>query len=149
MADIQKPMKLNWKQRFVIALAVCAAGLIYALGAFLDEMAGFTGDRSDMTMMLTWFMPLAGIGAFISGLLLASGFGRPGKIGWVLALIFGFIATALSGAIGGTLIFPGFGTGLGLVFSLGHMVQFPLLILVWLGLMAAVHKIAERVRLWT
>ena len=146
MAASTSISKLTWKQRFLIALALAAAGIIYAVGAFLDEFSGFEGDRQSMASVLLWFLPLAGLGAFISGILLASGFGRPGKVGWVLALATGFVATALSGAIGGTFLFPGFGTGLGPLFALGHMVQFPLLTILWLALMAGVHKLAMWLR---
>ncbi len=146
MVATETKRKLTWKQRVLIALALCAAGVIYAVAAFLDEMAGYAGDRDGLVPVLLWFLPPSGIGALISGLLLASGFGHAGKKGWALSLVVGLIATTLSGAIGGTLIFPVFGTGLGAVFALGHMVQFPPLVLFWLALMAAVHKIAESVR---
>lgn len=146
MVATETKRKLTWKQRVLIALALCAAGVIYAVAAFLDEMAGYAGDRDGLVPVLLWFLPLSGIGALISGLLLASGFGHAGKKGWALSLVVGLIATTLSGAIGGTLIFPVFGTGLGAVFALGHMVQFPPLVLFWLALMAAVHKIAESIR---
>ena len=146
MAASTSANKLTWKQRLLIALALSAAGIIYAIGAFLDEFSNFQGDRESMASVLLWFLPLAGVGALISGILLASCFGRPGKVGWIWALVTGFVATALSGAIGGTFLFPGFGTGLGPVFALGHMVQFPLLIIVWLALMAAVHKFAKWLR---
>ncbi|MEP1207850.1 MAG: hypothetical protein ABJM29_00005 [Rhizobiaceae bacterium] len=146
MATTGSPKKLSWRQRILIAVALCAAGIIYALAAFLDEIAGYPGERGNMMSIIIWFLPLSGIGALISGLLLASGFGRPGKMGWFWALITGVVATALSGAVGGTLIFPGFGTGLGPVFALGHMVQFPLLTMVWLALMVGLHMLARKIR---
>ena len=135
--------KLTWPQRFLIALALCVAGVVYALGAFLDEFAEYPGERGSMLAIMMWFLPLSGVGALVSGLLLASGFGCHGRMG---CLITGLIATGLSGAIDGTLNFPGFGTGLGPVFALGHIVQFPLLGFVWLLLMAGVHMIAQKIR---
>ena len=45
MVATETKRKLTWKQRVLIALALCAAGVIYAVAAFLDEMAGYAGDR--------------------------------------------------------------------------------------------------------
>ena len=140
-------MKLNWSQRWKIALLLALAGLVFMALALQLDMSSFNENViSSAAGMVAWFVASAFVGAFLAGLIVAPWFGRVGRSGWIYASLSAAIGTALGGAIGGTCIVPVYGTVLGAVFVLGQMMKSPLLIAVWLAMMIGIHLVSLRLR---
>lgn len=100
------------------------------------------------------YLPDAGVhtcaffGAMVSGYVLASGFGRSGLLGWVLAALSACIATILGVIIGGAMIAlfaggdPQKGAFLGVI-TIAYSIESYWLILTWVVSMSGVDAFAR------
>lgn len=138
--------KLTWRQRWTIALFLAIAGAAYLWAALSGQIANFSSQEDSSLLVLAYVTAAAFLGAGIAGIIVASGFGRAGPAGWILAYISGAVATLLGGAFGGTFILPVYGTITGPFVVVGYARNNPWLFLVWAVLMAAVHLAAARLR---
>lgn len=131
------------KFRFIVFLEVAAAGFLVALA--LSEALGFgkSADDFDPPPMLT--ASLAAAGGAVSGLLLSGWFGRAGIAGWSFAVLASVLSPILAGAIGGSLVAPGFGTVWGAIMPMllfVHLKPFA----VWLGCLFIIHLHVRHLR---
>lgn len=138
--------KLTWGHRWTIALMLAIAGAVYLWSALSTEIGGIVRDNDDWPLILAWASAAAFAGAGIAGVIVASGFGRSGAAGWLVAAVSGAVATLLGGAFGGTFILPVYGTITGPFVVVGYARANPWLFVVWAVLMAAVHLAAARLR---
>lgn len=138
--------KLTWRQRWAIALLMAIAGAVYLWAALFGEITGFTRREDSSTLILAWATAAAFAGAGLAGFIVASGFGRDGWAGWLIAFACGIVATILGGAFGGTFIIPVYGTISGPFVVVGYAQENPLLLSVWAVLMVGVHLASVRIR---
>ena len=100
------------------------------------------GDTSDLQG--TWIGPigvicLAGPSAWVAGLIFGGLFGLPGPWGWAAAALSAVLSTFLGAAIAGTFVIPLLGTMIAPFELFEQMLQHPVMLIIWLGLMAGVH----------
>ncbi len=133
-------MPTNWLKhdrfRFFIFLEIAAAGFLVAFT--LAHQLGFGSNEDDPNIAPMVVAALAGAGGIVPGLLLSGWFGRPGRDGWVVALIAAVLSPAMAGAIVGTFLAPLDGTVVGAVLALSlfmHAKSFA----VWLGCFLVIH----------
>lgn len=90
-----------------------AVGIMVAMGAFVLLLTLAEGDIWYLTREP--FLLLVIVGAFSSGWVMATGFGRPGLEGWVIGLFTYLFCTSAAGGIGvsisGTIALTGIGGG--------------------------------------
>lgn len=116
-------------------VAVACVGL--AVGAILRTLSrsgtyGWVPNSPD-------FLMASAMGGCVGGLATFWAFGRPGWLGWGLALIGATLASALGGFVGGLVLGPFLAGVMGAHTVLVGLVELPLLGLFWLSLMACIH----------
>jgi hypothetical protein len=84
---------------------------------------------------------IAGPSAWLAGMACGWMFGRPKAEGWVLAFLGACLSTMLGAAIGGNIVFPILGTIMAPSAILDEAIAHPMIIIVWLALMASMHVI--------
>ena len=145
---------------YVATAMMALAGAGFFLVFLLEDLAG-RGDVhwSDLPLGLAARYILSmGIGGALAGWLLAGLFGRSGVSGWLAALLGGALAVTVAGLLGSLvgllpdLLADGWQTGdliaivYGLVVLPLAFVGQPLVLLLWLALVAATHLWARHVR---
>ncbi|MEY1555974.1 hypothetical protein AB3Y40_10110 [Yoonia sp. R2331] len=89
-----------------------------------------------------WFAAMAGIGALVSGVLLARLFGEAGALGWLLAGFAAAFATVLGAALVGAAMIGPERAGFAVAAVAELLWEQPLAGARWLALMGAAHAVA-------
>lgn len=136
---------MSGARRRQIAVELALAGLLTVLAILSGEIVPGTLSWGVLGYLL-WFAGAGTLGAGLAGLACAGLFGQPGRAGWFTASLGAVLATVLGGAIGGSLVVPGFGTVLGAIHVPLAIHAEPVIGLVWAGAMAVAHLRARRLR---
>jgi hypothetical protein len=122
--------------RTKIAAAFGIAGFLCAAAMALW---GNTNDLRHVQLSDLHVLVVSGPSAALSGWLCASLFGHPKGLGWFLAGNGALLSTVLGAAIAGTLISPILGTIIAPLEVFWNFGAYPIVGLVWLSCMAALH----------
>jgi len=130
-------------QKKRVLLAAMLIGLTGGcVGVVMEVIRATPSMRAEWLPGQGWLVPLVAFpGAALAGALCTWSFGRAGPAGWFWALGGAVMTTILGGALGGTFLMAGIGTVMGAATVVAYLVQFPLLLSVWLALMACTHLI--------
>ncbi|WP_377513004.1 hypothetical protein [Octadecabacter sp. R77987] len=128
-----------------VLLAALLIGLTGGcVGVVMEVVHATPSNHGEWLPGQGWLVPLVAFpGAALAGALCTWSFGRAGPAGWFWALGGAVLATILGGALGGTFLAVGIGTVLGAAAVVIYLVQFPLLLLLWLTLMACTHLVLQ------
>ena len=113
-----------------------------ALGGFVVAFEDLTREPPSLGLpagVNFSLIAIAAFGGFVGGWLSAGWVGRKGFGGFALSLAGCLLASALGGAVAGTLIIPLLGTLVGTVWGLQLAFQAPLVALVWLTCAVVLH----------
>ncbi len=113
-----------------------------ALGGFVVAFEDLTREPPGLGLpagVNFSLIAFASLGGFIGGWLSAGWIGREGLGGFALSLAGCLLASALGGAVAGTLIIPLLGTLVGTVWGVQLAFQAPLVALVWLTCAVVLH----------
>ena len=116
-----------------------AIGLIGMLSATALVVFGDTHDLDSKWISPIGVIFLAGPRAWVAGLIFGGLFGLPGPWGWATLALGAVLSTFLGAAIAGTFVVPLLGTMIAPFELFEQMIQHPMMLVVWLGLMAGVH----------
>ncbi|MEM6477557.1 MAG: hypothetical protein AAF647_00785 [Pseudomonadota bacterium] len=138
MSEARKP-PIAWPTPWLVsALGFAGQGLLFATLMFSRD-EGQEVFRNAGTGVIAYFAFVSALGAFCGGAAVWKLMGHAGRRGVLWSLIGAVLATALGGAIGGTLTVPGMGTIAAPFLIFGSMAEVPWLGAVWLILTFAVH----------
>jgi len=129
--------------RFVVAAESSVAGTLVAFTVATMLESGSSGGGGAVEPWLAAL--LGGGGGLVGGFCLSSWYGRPGRYGWVYAILFSLVAPPLAGAIGGSCILPGVGTAVGAGLALWTFC-YPQSVAVWVICLVAIHLHTRRMR---
>lgn len=133
---------MTGRARVWLAAAHALLGALLMVG--LDVAAD--GALLDQPRTLVQMTASATAGAGAAGAVCAPLYGRPGGRGWAIAAAGLCAATALGASLGGTLFLPGAGTVFAPAVVAVMMWHAPVLVLLWLAGLAAIHRLAAALR---
>lgn len=136
------------------------ASLVLFLAMIFEDIGDFAAaDWSNIPVgLIVRYAVAMGLGGALAGYVLAGLFGKSGFLGWLLALVGGFLATTFAGIIGSAfglapdLLSDGFQASDMLAIGAGALVLplavigWPVLLPVWLALVLLAHVLARKRR---
>lgn len=150
----------SFKPKHVVAGAMALVGVTLFVTVLHNDLANLSDSRSasaPIGLIIRYVLAMA-VGGAIVGYALSGLFGRPGIIGWILALIAGAIATIGSGLIGSLvgllpdLLSDGFQAGDLIAVAAGTLIlPFALsddvwLAVLWPAMIGAVHFVVRKIK---
>ncbi|KAG1713588.1 hypothetical protein GQR58_002053 [Nymphon striatum] len=134
-------------KRSDIALTI---GLCGSLSAVALIIFGDTAALDETWINHFGLVFFAGIGAWLSGLLVGGMFGHSGWQGWIVAAIGAVLATQLGALIAGTFVLPVFGSLMAPIILTTEAIDHPSLLITWAVIMSGLHilvlkSVGERV----
>lgn len=85
------------------------------------------------------FLMAAFAGGCAGGMASAWAFGRQGQYAILFTMLGAVLATSIGAAVGGSLFAPGFGTFIGVVAVADALINYPVTVLPWAGMMFLLH----------
>ena len=143
-----------------VAAVLALASLVLFLALVFDDIGELANaDWSNLPLgLITRYAVAMALGGAVAGYALSGLFGKSGAPGWALALFAGFLVSTLSGVLGSAfglapdLLSDGYQTSDLLAIGAGAlvlplaMVGWPILLPIWLALVATAHVLAGKRR---